>query len=84
MRWDLLGKYQGESVNHAVFTLDEHIRYMREAINMAQNRDETCREWNLKDEDFTAWMLGWMIGTMDTCAEYLELVSAGKIKIAAI
>ena len=49
MRWDLLGKYQGESVNHAVFTLDEHIRYMREAINMAQNRDETCRDAGLDD-----------------------------------
>ena len=49
---DLLGEYAEENMKHSVFTLDENIKFMEQAVHMAKNKEETCKEWNLKEEDF--------------------------------
>lgn len=76
MMWDLVGKYNSESSKHAVFTLKENIEFMEQAVYMAKNKEETCKEWSIKEEDFVCWMFGWMMGTLDSCSKDLKLIAA--------
>ena len=73
---DLLGKYDEENMKHSVFTLDENIKFMEQAVHMAKNKEETCKEWDIKEEDFICWMFGWMMGTLDSCSKDLKLIAA--------
>lgn len=51
---------------------DDIIKYLEETISMAENEYKTCVDYNVDPDDFTAWMFGWMLGTIKHAKAYLE------------
>lgn len=73
---ETIGKIASNGMKHSTFTLEENIAFMEQAVSMAKNKEETCKEWNLEKEDFVNWMFGWMLGTLDSCAKDLKMIAA--------
>lgn len=48
------------------------IHYLEEAIYMAEHDYQTCVDYDLDPDDFTAWMFGWMLGTIKHAKADLE------------
>ena len=51
---------------------EEIIKYLEETIAMAENEYKTCVDHDLDPDDFTAWMFGWMLGTIKHAKADLE------------
>lgn len=51
---------------------EEIIKYLEETISMAENEYKTCVDHDLDPDDFTAWMFGWMLGTIKHAKSDLE------------
>lgn len=76
MKRDIIDKYNSESRRHSMFTLDENIKFMEQAIYMAQNKDKTCDDFGIDKDDFYLWMFGWMMETLEGCSKDLKLIAA--------
>ena len=73
---DKIGTCSADTMKQSVFTFEENIAFMEQAATMARDQENTCREWDIKEEDFYMWMFGWMLGTLESCAKDMRLIAA--------
>ena len=73
---DKMGTRSADIMKHSVFTFEENIAFMEQAAAMARDQENTCKEWDIKEEDFYIWMFGWMLGTLESCAKDMRLIAA--------